>query len=605
MSKFGSPKRGAVLLSAASFLVAMFAAFPSHAVTLRQVTAAPSVNAASGNPTGNYLFTWYDIGIGEGPGASGPDQFGAGDNIIRLIDPNGCGNGGVSNGACGSETDLCAMFYVFDDDQEMGECCGGRITPNQLDTFSVAAQLTTNWALPSSDNASGVIAVVGSGINDAGPDGSCAHPNFTCNAGCNPTLAPVTTGPTNLDGAILHNQTIGGTSGRTQIPLFDNGAGDSTNNAYLVAQCAALVANSSGAGACSFAPPAFVYVNNNGDPGQVSAFRVNNDGSLTPVPGGPFVTGGFGGACVDIDSTGGVVVMHQTLYATDFGTGDTSAQRINFNGSLSSLATSPYADSSGVSPVGLAASADGQYLFVGDGFDFGPGTGIDSFAIAGDGSLTLNPSSPFAVGQQAGFDVDFDPTRGHVISNDNDNHLSAFNVGAGGSLTPLGTSPYTSATTDNSKMALRTQGDCLFVAGGFGNQADVFQVDGAGNLTQAPSAPVTLAGATLVPGVTTVPSGQFVYFASDAGIFGFSVGAGCALKSVPGSPLVAGTQPAGLVTDNTGTLLFDVDAADLVVRSFQIASNGSLTPISQQPLQGRASDPFPAFCPSGISYVQF
>jgi len=129
--------------------------------------------------------------------------------------------------------------------------------------------------------------------------------------------------------------------------------------------------------------------------------------------------------------------------------------------------------------------------------------------------------------------------------------------------------------------------------------ADVFKVDGAGNLTQAASAPVTLIGATIVVGVTTVPSGQFVYFGSDAGIFGFSVGSSCALTPVPSSPLRAGSLPTGLVTDNAGTLLFDVDSTDNVVRSFRVDPNGSLSPISQKAIPGTP------FCPSGISYVQF
>jgi hypothetical protein len=39
---------------------------------------------------------------------------------------------------------LCAMMYVFDNDQQMSECCGCLTTPDGLRTFSVAKDLTSN-----------------------------------------------------------------------------------------------------------------------------------------------------------------------------------------------------------------------------------------------------------------------------------------------------------------------------------------------------------------------------------------------------------------------------------------------------------------------------
>ena len=57
---------------------------------------------------------------------------GAPDATVRITNP------GTSNG------NLCAMIYVFDNDQQMAECCGCLTTPDGLRTLSVARDLTRN-----------------------------------------------------------------------------------------------------------------------------------------------------------------------------------------------------------------------------------------------------------------------------------------------------------------------------------------------------------------------------------------------------------------------------------------------------------------------------
>ena len=123
------------------------------AATLRSGSTPPTIG---GDPSTNpQLSGYYDIRDTDDPADTGTN----GDNIIRLINPAGCGNGYLSNQQCGFETDLCAFFYVFDDDQEMGECCGCAITPNELYTASVKNDLTADWGLGSNDAQSGVVQV--------------------------------------------------------------------------------------------------------------------------------------------------------------------------------------------------------------------------------------------------------------------------------------------------------------------------------------------------------------------------------------------------------------------------------------------------------------
>ncbi len=150
------------------------------------------------------------------------------------------------------------MLYVFDDAQEMGECCGCALTV-QLATFSAAANLTANWALETPEginNETGAIAIVAASLN---PNlltfGSPSNGHFctvgqsgACNFGCDPTNRPgyVVTTANNLLGSITHLQLVGPdaeeTMGITEVALSDDGGGDPNNLSYLQNQCGALVA---------------------------------------------------------------------------------------------------------------------------------------------------------------------------------------------------------------------------------------------------------------------------------------------------------------------------------------------------------------------------
>jgi hypothetical protein len=197
-----------------------------------------SARAGTGVP-GSALYGYYDTS----------EDTGAGDNILRLINPSG--NANISFGRV---TNQCAMIYVFDDDEEMGECCGCPVTPAQITTFSFEHNLLSNWGISGFegvDNGSGAIAIRAAAINDVdcrsfGRPGQLSLP---CNGGCDPSIGY--SGSPTLLGSITHNQRIYGPSTLTEVSLFDNGAGDPGNNTYLIQQCAALIGNGSGGGVCN------------------------------------------------------------------------------------------------------------------------------------------------------------------------------------------------------------------------------------------------------------------------------------------------------------------------------------------------------------------
>ena len=175
----------------------------------------------------------------QGPaGADGQDtyfsgyyNFGTGstfDNQIQLSNPVGCPNNGPPNSICASQTNLCAMIYVLDSNQEMGECCGCLIAPQQILHSSVRSLIGSSWALASGTPSSGLIQIVS------------AAPNNGSSCSASETYTPTPT----LNGWITHAQSFSGISSLTEVGLADNGTPDANTQSYLVAQCAVVLVNS-------------------------------------------------------------------------------------------------------------------------------------------------------------------------------------------------------------------------------------------------------------------------------------------------------------------------------------------------------------------------
>jgi hypothetical protein len=241
-------------LAAGAFLVAVALSASANAGTLRRGSTGGGA-VVTGNLPGQVLWTYYEtteaftLCTSTSADPDGCNVGGNGDNIIRLVNPNGSANPFLNGGI---EQPVCAMIYVFDDDEEMGECCGCLVTSAGLLTISVEHNLTSNWGLSGGpeggEHQNGAIAIVAASPN-AGP------------SGCNPSNVPGYTATTtnNLLGSITHNQIVqsGATSdpsrisGITEIGLFDDAGGDPTNLTYLQNQCGAITGNGSGGALCS------------------------------------------------------------------------------------------------------------------------------------------------------------------------------------------------------------------------------------------------------------------------------------------------------------------------------------------------------------------
>jgi hypothetical protein len=245
-------------LTAGVFLLTMTLSASANAGSPFQ-GAAGQTGTVTGHLPGEVLWGYYQ---------TSESDFGIGDTILRLVNPNGAAN---SNLAGAKAQTVCAMIYVFDEDQEMGECCGCPVSSTGLLTFSAYRNLTANWAVGligeefAESNAYGSIAIVAAaqntGILGLGNGLGCTSTQSgACNGGCDPTNTPgysVTTA-NNLLGSIVHNQ-VGFVSpvgppdafGLTEVGLADDAGGDPTNLIYLQNECGALVGNSTGGGICN------------------------------------------------------------------------------------------------------------------------------------------------------------------------------------------------------------------------------------------------------------------------------------------------------------------------------------------------------------------
>jgi hypothetical protein len=128
---------------------------------------------------------------------------------------------------------LCAMIYVFDNDQQLSECCGCVETHNGLRTLSVKHNLTSNPLTGVVSN-NGVIKIVSAAIN---------------NSPCDPTAN--VTPKANLREWATHIQNPVGTAFPITETEFSDSTLGATELANLQAQCAFVNILGSGHGICS------------------------------------------------------------------------------------------------------------------------------------------------------------------------------------------------------------------------------------------------------------------------------------------------------------------------------------------------------------------
>ncbi len=147
------------------------------------------------------------------------------DGSLYITNP-GLTAGGATAG------NLCAMIYVFDQNQELNECCGCPVSDSGLRTLSLAYDLTAN-PLTGIPPAAGEIMLIPSDI------------------GQNPQCDPGSLAPTGvLDAWQTNVQSVPDSPTLTEAS-FDTVPLASGNQAFLASLCGYLETLGSGAGTCS------------------------------------------------------------------------------------------------------------------------------------------------------------------------------------------------------------------------------------------------------------------------------------------------------------------------------------------------------------------
>jgi 6-phosphogluconolactonase (cycloisomerase 2 family) len=246
-------------------------------------------------------------------------------------------------------------------------------------------------------------------------------------------------------------------------------------------------------------------------------------------------------------------------------------------------------------PIVAAVNFGGQFLFVLNQGSASPAVpaSISVFSIDQTrGLLTAVAGSPFAFASLVAPNPQFmavSPTQGFLyVSNGAAGNISAFAIGAGGTLTELGGSPFSvGAGATAAGFAIDPKGQFLYAADSANNKIASFNVAGG------PLAPVgSFPAGTQPVAVAVDATSTFVYSANhisnDVSAFKSTSGA---LTQVAGSPYLVqpngstGTpQPIFLTVDVSNSFLYVANSGSATISAFGIkSSDGTLGLLTSSP----------------------
>ena len=301
---------------------------------------------------------------------------------------------------------------------------------------------------------------------------------------------------------------------------------------------------------------------------SVLGYRRAADGTLTALPGSPFLTGGSGTANPgqilgpdDVDFPLAVSANHRRLFAVNPGSNTIAVFDIQSGGALAPVAGSPF-PSGGINPVSVAVKDD--QLFV-----------VNKSQDPGQSSSQLP-------------------------------NYTAFTIGSTGSLTPIAGSTVTTIAGASPQLALLSRsGNVLFGAdfmapGTPSHQGSLraFAVSAAGTLTAAPGTPLDIPGPAdpmthVVLGLATHPTQNVLYVGFVAqnklGVYRFDPSSGAMTFQTTAEN--SGKAICWIVTNASGSAIYTTNTADNSVSFYN--STNALAPMEVQRLA--LKEPGPMF----------
>jgi 6-phosphogluconolactonase (cycloisomerase 2 family) len=277
-----------------------------------------------------------------------------------------------------------------------------------------------------------------------------------------------------------------------------------------------------------------VYVSDPGNSVIRTYISSSQQPELSPASVGPFAVGATPGAMASFG---------QTLYVAS-SAGEIFAFTINGDGSLTGLAGSPFPAGMGLSHLAVANLTNGNFLYAANSDD--PNGGVSAFTINSDGSLTPVAGSPFATVPNGGPEgLNASVQNVLYVALKNANAVAAFNINADGSLSAITGSPFAAGKGTSSLSGCDCgPGGFLFAANSIDNTISVYSIDG-GVLTQISGSP--FAGTTSSGDILFVEGELFLPNASSNAISGFIPDLTSGVVSpAPSSPFPAGSGPLAL-----------------------------------------------------------
>jgi len=343
---------------------------------------------------------------------------------------------------------------------------------------------------------------------------------------------------------------------------------------------------------------ASVYVTNT-ESNDVSAYSINSStGGLTAISGSPFV---------DVPAPSAIAVSSNGFFAyvANSRTNKVTAFRVGTNGALllgASTPDMPNPASVGTTPRALAISRDSRVLYVANsGSD-----NVTVFSIGAAGVLEPIPPStgnpnPVSTGGLSPVALAISSTgRFLYVANSTSNTITAFQVESSGLLTQVpqagpGTNPVSTSVTGPTALAVSSTGQFLYVTNGPSNTVTAFRIETSGRLTLIPPVGATpnpvLTRGTTPNSIAIAPNGAHLYIANGGGTVSvFAIGTDGLLALAPASgtaqnptpTLVAGSRstPVALTISQDGQFLYVVNRESIVLAYTIASGSGTLIPIT-------------------------
>ncbi len=210
---------------------------------------------------------------------------------------------------------------------------------------------------------------------------------------------------------------------------------------------------------------------------------------------------------------------------------------------------------------------------------------IAGFKLPNSGELTPLPTSPAAGGDSPGA-MTVNQTNTAVFSTSfNTNQVIAHPIGNNGA---LGALPAKATGDEPGGIALNPTGTKLFVANSADDTVSIYSVNtGTGALTELATSPQP----TVVDpfAVAVSPDGQNLYVAqrdNDVGddtIAAYDVATNGTLTPVAGSPFATGDQPSAIAIRPDGSGLYVLNAVSGTISSYSVAGSGALSELASSP----------------------